>query len=83
MSWLLQIASASAAMNIGVHVSFRIMVLSGYMPRSRIAIKELIYKTETDLQISKTNFWLPKGKRRWGEEINQEFEINKHTLLYR
>ena len=27
----------SAAMNIGVHVSFRIMVLSGYMPRSRIA----------------------------------------------
>ena len=23
---------------------------------------ELIYKTETDLQISKTNLWLPKGK---------------------
>ena len=25
---------------------------------------ELIYKTETDSQISKTNLWLPKGKRR-------------------
>ena len=27
----------SAAMNIGVHVSFEIIVLSGYMPRSEIA----------------------------------------------
>ena len=27
----------SAAMNIGVHVSFWIMVFSGYMPRNRIA----------------------------------------------
>ena len=27
----------SAAMNTGVHVSFRIMVFSGYMPRSGIA----------------------------------------------
>ena len=26
-----------AAMNIGVHVSFHIIVFSGYMPRSRIA----------------------------------------------
>ena len=26
-----------APVNIGVHVSFRIIVLSGYMPRSRIA----------------------------------------------
>ena len=25
---------------------------------------EVIYKTETDLQILKTNLWLPKGK--WG-----------------
>ena len=24
---------------------------------------EPIYKTETDLQILKTNLWLPKGKR--------------------
>ena len=27
----------SAAMHIGVHVSFQIIVLSGYMPRSQIA----------------------------------------------
>ena len=27
----------SAAMNIGVHISFRIMVFSGYMPKSGIA----------------------------------------------
>ena len=27
---------------------------------------ELIYKTETDLQKTKTNLWLPKGKC-WGE----------------
>ena len=26
-------------------------------------INELIYKTETDLQVLKTNLWLPKGKR--------------------
>ena len=24
--------------------------------------KELVYKTEADLQILKTNLWLPKGK---------------------
>ena len=29
---------------------------------------ELIYKTETDSQISKTNLWLPKGKR-WSGEV--------------
>ena len=26
-------------------------------------INEILYKTETDSQISKTNLWLPKGKR--------------------
>ena len=30
-------AVSSAAMNTGVHVSFRIMVFSGYMPSSGIA----------------------------------------------
>ena len=44
-------------------------------------INELIYKTETDLQISKTNLWLPKGKHRGGG-INQELGMNIHTLLY-
>ena len=28
---------SSAAMNIGVHVSLGVIVLSGYMPRSKIA----------------------------------------------
>ena len=33
------LASAnSAVMNIGVHVSFKIMVSSGYMPRNGIAV---------------------------------------------
>ena len=30
---------------------------------------ELIYKTETDSQILKTNLWLPKGKRGGEGEI--------------
>ena len=36
MSWLLHSIN-SAAVNIRVHVSFRVMVFSGYMPRSGIA----------------------------------------------
>ena len=40
---------------------------------------ELIYKTERDAQIQKTNLRLPKGK---GGGINQEFGINRYTLLY-
>ena len=31
-------------------------------------INELTYKTETDSQISKTNLWLPKGKRGRGRD---------------
>ena len=42
---------------------------------------ELIYKPETDLQMLKTNFWLPKGKR-GGGGINQKLGINTRTLLY-
>ena len=34
-------------------------------------INDLIYKTETDSQIQKTNLWVPKGKG----EINYEFGI--------
>ena len=45
---------------------------------------ESIYKTETDSQTQKTNLWLPKGKGGGGVEgeINQEFGINRYTLLY-
>ena len=39
-----------------------------------------MYKTEIDPQTQKTNLWLPKGKSKDG--INQEFGINKYTLLY-
>ena len=35
---------------------------------------------EADLQILKTNIWLPKGKH-GGEGINQELGMNIHTLL--
>ena len=34
-----------------------------YMQNQKNDTNELIYKTETDLQILKTNVWLPKGKR--------------------
>ena len=59
----------SAAVNIGVHISFQIMVFSGYMPRSGIL----------ESQISKTNL-VTKG---WGfgAGINQVFGINTYTLL--
>ena len=29
---------------------------------------ECVYKTETDLQILKTNLWLPKWKCGWGRD---------------
>ena len=35
-------------------------------------------KQKQDLQISKTNLWLPKGKHGQGR-INQELGINTHT----
>ena len=41
---------------------------------------ELIYKTEIDSQIQKTNLWLPKGKRKGRK--NLKFEVNRYTLLY-
>ena len=41
---------------------------------------ELIYKTETDSQTQKTEVWLPKGIARGAK--NQEFGINRYTLLY-
>ena len=43
---------------------------------------ELIYKTETDTQILKTNLWLPKGKVRVGGGINQKYGINIYIFLY-
>ena len=40
-----------------------------------------ICKTETDLQIWKTNLWLPKGRGEWGE-TNWGYGISRHKLLY-
>ena len=42
---------------------------------------ELIYKTETDLQIWKQTCGYQRGNME-GEGINQEFGINMHILLY-
>ena len=41
---------------------------------------ELIYKTEIELQMKKTNLRLPKGKE--GGGINWEIGIDIYTLLY-
>ena len=51
-----------------------------YMQNLKKCTSELIYKTETDSQTSKTNLLLPKGK--CGERINWETGIDIYTLLY-
>ena len=43
--------------------------------------KELIYKTETNSQISKPILWLPQGKP-WGEGGIRRMGIT-HTLMYK
>ena len=43
-------------------------------------INELIYKTEIESQMQKTNLWLLRGKERGG--INWEIGINIYALLY-
>jgi len=48
---------------------------------------ELLYKTETDVQISKTKLTdnekaFPEGEMGWGDQINQELGMNTHTLRY-
>ena len=42
---------------------------------------ELMYKTETDLKISKSNM-VAKGEMWSGGGKNQELGMNIHTLLY-
>ena len=43
--------------------------------------KELIYKTETDSQTSKTNLWLPK-RTRWGTDGLGVWGWHMHTSVY-
>ena len=40
-----------------------------YMQNLKYDTNELIYKTETDPQAQKTNFWLPKGKAGGGDKL--------------
>jgi len=44
-------------------------------------LKALIYKTETDLQILKTNLWLPKGKQDRGHKSGP-WDEHTHTTIY-
>ena len=43
---------------------------------------ELIYKTETDLQILKTNLWLPEGKH-VGWDKSGARDAHTHTTIYK
>ena len=44
---------------------------------------DLIYKTETDSQTSKTNLWLPKGKRGGGRDKLGVWDQQIHTTIYK
>ena len=48
--------------------------------KKRKGTNELIYKTEVDPQMQKTNLWLPGGKM--GGGINWKIGIDIYTLLY-
>ena len=45
-----------------------------YMGNLKYDTNELIYKTEIDSQVYRTNLWLPKGKVGW-EGINYKFGL--------
>ena len=51
-----------------------------YMWNLKSDANELIYKTEIESQMQKTNLWLPGGKG--GGGINWEIGIDIYTLLY-
>ena len=44
--------------------------------------KELIYKTETNPQISKSNLWLPKGKPWGGRDKLRRWDYHMHTTIH-
>ena len=43
---------------------------------------ELIYETESDLQISKTDLWLPKGKCQGERDKSGAWDEHTHTTVY-
>ena len=51
------------------------------MDSKRNDAKELVYRTETDSKISRSNLGLPKGKPRQGE-TNWEDGVIAHTRYY-
>ena len=42
---------------------------------------ELIWETETDSQIQRTDLWLPRG-RKDGEGMEWDFGVSRYKLLY-
>ena len=55
-----------------------ILLICGIL--KKYGTNELIYKTEIESQIQKTNLWLPREKV--GGGINCEIGIDIYTLLY-
>ena len=74
----------SAAVNIKVHISFQIMVLSGYRPRSGIAgsygssISRFILKTN----LLKNKFTVTREEGERGR-ITCDIEMGTYTLLHK
>ena len=50
-----------------------------YMWNLKISANKLICKTETGSQTQNTNLWFPNKK---GQEVNQDYGINRCTLPY-
>ena len=58
---------------------YRMISLTCRILKKKKGTNELIYKTEVESQIQKTNLWLPGSK---GGRINWEIGIDIYTLLY-
>ena len=44
---------------------------------------KIIYEIETDVQISKTNLWLPKGKCGQGGDKSGAWGEHTHSTIYK
>ena len=53
-----------------------------YVDSSKNDTKKLIYKIETDSQISKLNLWLPKGEMIRGRDNLGGRNYHRHTTIY-
>ena len=59
-----------------------ISVICGIQFKNNKDTNELIYKTETDLQISRTILGLPKGKG-GGRDKSGAWDEHTHTTMYK